>query len=413
MKKIPSIALLQISRNDLGLRPENVHALKLASLSTDQNEILCIDDLPSLTPFPSNRFALVDHNRLLSQFAENNSDVKVVVVLDHHEDEGLYKDTADPRMIVVPTGSASSVVTQYIRREVLDGVEGVSIPRELSDLLLTAILVDTNGLVPGGKGELLDHEAAAFLVPRSSILGSKSEVSNPGSTPGAVSFLSTGSSETELHKLPPLRSLAEELSEKKNNISDLTSLDLLRRDYKQYAWTPSSSWTSSSTQPIQVGLSTVPLDLRDWFLRDLTSTPSSDSELVFWNSIDSFINQRGLDVLGILTTFRKHGKHRRQALFVINSTSEQEKISGLEKRIQEGLEGSEQLALKQKEISDMISKYLSKHLKKEKGKREEIAKQIKDGKENVKHKIHLYKQGNAKATRKVVAPLLKQIVEGP
>ena len=115
MKKIPSIALLQISRNDLGLRPENVHALKLASLSTDQNEILCIDDLPSLTPFPSNRFALVDHNRLLSQFAENNSDVEVVAVLDHHEDEGLYKDTANPRMIVVPTGSASSVVTQYIR----------------------------------------------------------------------------------------------------------------------------------------------------------------------------------------------------------------------------------------------------------------------------------------------------------
>ena len=52
-------------------------------------------------------------------------------------------------------------------------------------------------------------------------------------------------------------------------------------------------------------------------------------------------------------------------------------------------------------------------MRKEKGKREEITKQIKDGEENVKHRIHLYKQGNAKATRKVVAPLLKQIVEGP
>ena len=39
------------------------------------------------------RFAVVDHNRLLSSFTD-----EVVAIIDHHEDENLHI-TADPRVI--------------------------------------------------------------------------------------------------------------------------------------------------------------------------------------------------------------------------------------------------------------------------------------------------------------------------
>jgi hypothetical protein len=45
--------------------------------------------------------------------------------------------------------------------------EIVSIPPELSTLLLSAILIDTKGLKAGGKAVDVDREAAAYLIPLS------------------------------------------------------------------------------------------------------------------------------------------------------------------------------------------------------------------------------------------------------
>ncbi|EMD37017.1 hypothetical protein CERSUDRAFT_114914 [Gelatoporia subvermispora B] len=105
---IPTVPLALVAREDFGLRAENLHALALAGLDPAAPPLLCLDDLP--TPCPTRRFALVDHNRLHPRF--DSPDARVVAVVDHHEDEGLYTDSASPRTVQVPVGSCASLVTR-------------------------------------------------------------------------------------------------------------------------------------------------------------------------------------------------------------------------------------------------------------------------------------------------------------
>ena len=384
VRKTPCVALLQTPRNDLELRPENIHAFELGSLSSSRDELLCIDDIPQSTPFPSNRFALVDHNRLLARFSDQNEDLKVVAVFDHHEDEGLYKDTADPRLIVVPTGSASSIVAQYI------GQHTSQIPPEIARLLLCAILVDTAGLRPGGKAEEPDRAAAAFLLPRT-------ELPNTIST-----FVS--------HEDSTVFTLARDLLTKKADVSQLSTTALLKRDYKQYAW-------AEKTRSVHVGLSTVPLDLHVWLARG----PLED----FWRDVDSFMKERDLDVLAILNTFHKEthskkkdkkktkkrdggddeanserpkGKHKRQMMIFVRDVPGE----NLQEKLFAGLEGASELALEKRSLA----KFTSKH-RKDKGEDQKS-----DLISSLGTTVRVYKQGNAHATRKIIAPLMKSIVEG-
>ncbi|KAI5120029.1 hypothetical protein M0805_004658 [Coniferiporia weirii] len=393
VNKLPSVALIQTPREDIKLRPENVHAFSLASLTPDHKELLYIDDIPSSVPFPSNRYALVDHNVLLPRFSEGNDDATVVAVLDHHSDEGLYKGTADPRTIV-SSGSATSIVARHFQLSDPNGE--LQILPELATLLFCGALLDTSGLKPGGKAVALDYESAAYLFPRSHLASSG---------PFDVS-------ESAASAASPWRSLSQELQERKSSVAHLSSTDLLRRDYKQYEWTP--LWgADSERRSIHIGLSTVPLGLKSWLPRGVSE---------FWDSVDRFMDERNLDVLGILTTFhsekkgkegghksqtdakkkhaeKKHetgeakdekvGKHKRQVLFVVRELPG----GGLEERLWAGLEGSGELELK----------------------RRPIQKYTKDastdgGIDN--RKARAYKQHNTKATRKTVAPLLKQIIEG-
>ncbi|KAL5520738.1 PPX1 [Sanghuangporus sanghuang] len=375
VQKTSCVALLQTSRKDLELRPENIHAFKLAPLSSNQEELLCIDDVPpSPIPFPSNRFALVDHNRLLPRYSDQNEDVKVVAVLDHHEDEGLYKDTADPRIIVVPTGSASSIVARYIEQSTSQ------IPSGIARLLLCAILVDTGGLMPGGKAEELDRAAAAYLLPRAEL-------------PTISAFVS--------HDNPTLFTLANELLVKKADVTQLSTNALLRRDYKQYAWT-------DKTRTVEVGLSTVPLDLRKWLARDSLQD--------FWRDTDTFMTERDLDVLGILTTFHKErrakkkkhggdegagagrdkGKHKRQMMIVARDVPG----GNLQQKLFSGLEGTPELALKERLLAEFASKY-----SKDNHQASDLMQPM------GATAARVYEQGNAHVTRKLIAPLMKSIIE--
>ncbi|KAL5478397.1 PPX1 [Sanghuangporus weigelae] len=375
VQKTSCVALLQTPRKDLELRPENIHAFKLTPLSSNQEELLCIDDVPpSPISFPSNRFALVDHNRLLPRYSDQNEDVKVVAVLDHHEDEGLYKDTADPRIIVVPTGSASSIVARYIEQSTSQ------IPSGIARLLLCAILVDTNGLMPGEKAEELDRSAAAYLLPRTEL-------------PTVSTFVS--------HDNPTILTLAYELLVKKSDVTQLSTNALLRRDYKQYAW-------MDKTRTVQVGLSTVPLDLRKWLARDSLQD--------FCRDVDAYMTERDLDVLGILTTFHKErrakkkkrggdegtgagrdkGKHKRQMMIVARDVPG----GNLQQKLFSGLEGAPELVLKERSLAEFASKY-----SKDNHQTSDLMQPM------GATAARVYKQGNAHMTRKAIAPLMKSIIE--
>ncbi|TCD61140.1 Exopolyphosphatase [Steccherinum ochraceum] len=358
VQKSATVALFRAQKSDLHLRAENLYALELAGLDPSDPPVLCLDDLPSTPPFPSNRFALVDHNHLDSDFTRDNTDPRVVAVIDHHEDEGSHKDTADPRVITVPTGSASSLVALHLAAQCPDQV-----PAELATLLLSSIMIDTGGLKPGGKAEQPDRAAAAFLTPRSLL-------------PSDASSLSA----TSLHEDAEIKELASNLSAKKFSISHLTTRDLLRRDYKEYSMTP--SWAKD--QLIHVGLASVPLGLKALIARDDT----------FWSATQQWMADRNLSVLGILTSFRaekktnKKGnpKHKREQLFLVR---EETRVPGVAEKLLAGLEASEDLKLKKK--------------KKALPKDETAVSGVTVG---------AWKQGNVDATRKVTAPLVKGVIEG-
>ncbi|KAG8916317.1 Exopolyphosphatase [Tulasnella sp. 419] len=331
LRNDPTVALIQTPHSDLYLRPENLFAFQIAGLDAEQRDLLCVDDLPTSTTFP--KIALVDHNRLNPAF-EGDS-VKVVGVIDHHADEGLYKD-ANPRDIT-PVGSCASLVARDFQHLWTDS----PVPQEVATLLLSAIYIDTAGLKPGDKAVDIDRAAASFLS-KHSTLPEQPQIGLIGEEPGLS-----------------LATLAKALSSRKKDIDNLSTRDLLRRDYKQWIW-----------GGLSTGISTVPCGSKDWL----------DKDAKFWEGLDAYLDEKKLSILGVLTTFKDKKEKRREVLFLLRSDVPQE----LETKLWNGLESSEELQL-------------------EKKKKVEV-----EGNRRAK----VWNQRNVTATRKQIAPLVQSVLEG-
>ena len=359
-----TIALVRFDHADLALRNENVYALGIAGLSDGANELLYINDLPTRTPFPSQRLALVDHNQLDSAFSTDNQSAQVIAVIDHHEDEGLYKDTANPR-IIAPVGSCASLVARLCPP---------TMPPGLALLLLSAILIDTGGLKTGGKAVGEDRDAAIFLVPLSPVTaGIPATFLTPDGLQGASA----------------IQDIYTELETKKVDVSNLGVWDLLRRDYKEYALR--LPWVGPEVS-IKAGLSTVPLGLEAWI-----------TEGKLEDVAKKWMDTKGLAVHGILTTYRDankpgksgKGKHRREQLWIVSVGTESSggspvKLDDLVDRLFKGLEASKDLKLKRNKNFEIDKK----------------------DKLPAGMKARVYDQKNTDASRKVTAPTLKRILEG-
>jgi exopolyphosphatase len=373
------VPLVQTPRPDLSLRAENSHAL--SAIGFDYQKLVCMDDLyrycpASSTSFPSKTFALVDHNRLGGYFLHEHPDANVVAIVDHHQDEGLYKDTANPRIITVPAGSCSSLIARLLEKECKDKIP---IPPELATLLLCGILIDTHGLKSKSKTEKVDILAAIYLLPRSiwaSSLPSSFLAERPESP------FREANPDSSLLDVPELTEMSKTLDLKKESVSHLGTRDLLRRDYKEHSLTP--SWDKS--KPILIGLASVPTSIKSCIDQDADR---------FWSSVEKWMTERNLAALSILTSFReeksmfssKRGKHLREMLILVGDDAVQ---GELKTRVFAGLEASEELDLKS------FKRFGAK---------------VEEGfKPSVK--ARMYKQGNLDATRKVIAPLLAGIIEG-
>ncbi|KAF8647325.1 hypothetical protein AX16_006787 [Volvariella volvacea WC 439] len=423
----PTVPLIQTKRSDLALRAENLYAFSLAGLTDLSSQLLTVDDLPShIGPFPSHKFALVDHNRLDSQFSDGQPNATVMAVVDHHADEGLYTNTAHPRLIV-QAGSCASHIGELFSAAATEAneaqeeaavspandneassPEGAStsvrdtfIPPQLATLLISAILIDTNNLKPGGKALQPDISAMRYLLPNSTLSPSISSILLTSLEPGAQD--DDTALQLQLHTAPALKELSDTLSAKKADVSHLSGRDLLRRDYKEY--THPLNWLSG-TPHIKVGLATVPVPLTTscW-------SPTPQTSLV--NDANVWMEERELTVLGVLTSFRapkkkgitfslgggKKGKHKREMAWFIQGGIEGVDVDQLAERLFKGLEASKELKLK-------------KHSDKKLGalKNVKTATNIEGGEVQLRAKV--YKQGNADATRKTTAPLVKEILEG-
>ncbi|KAF9260644.1 DHH phosphoesterase [Marasmius fiardii PR-910] len=415
----PTIPLIRIHQNNLNLRKENIYALAIAGIDNPEVQLL----LPShLLKVNQHHFALVDHNRLSPEF--HSSTARVVAIIDHHVDEGLYTDTAQPRLIS-PTGSCASQVAAYILQDNNSDISSL-IPPDLSTLLLSAILIDT-GLKPvyeGGKATELDIHVARVLAPHakfpdqvseSDILSMRNTLEGvkPSSSPSSLLQLLTSQTPTPSDQLEyisqslrgssPIQALSETLAAKKLDVSDLSVSDLLERDYKEYEHFIGGEKESSQRQ-IKVGLSTVPVRLSNF----AASTDEKGDIGLLLEHGSSYMKDRGLSVLGVLTTFRKppgkkggKGKAAREMVWLVRADGGS---STLAQRIFKGMEANEELSVKPHKrfkrwtkpsaASDPSDHALARH-------------------DHLQLIVRVYKQGNANATRKVTAPILRQILEGP
>jgi exopolyphosphatase len=354
----------------MSLRPENLLAFRLSSIPL--TSLLHLEDLPvpsSELASAGLHFALVDSNRLLPKFGEGHVDM----IIDHHADEGAHKD-APVRSIQVPTGSCASLVTKHFMEQweaSLSGPAGAAgspIPKELATLLLAAILIDTGGLKKGGKATPVDYDSAAFLYPLS--VWGEGQVS-------AVSFNTA---------LPPsLVAAAKQLQESKFTVSTLTTHDLLIRDYKEFVLPTSST----SFPSLRVGLSTVPLGLKEWLKKE------GDGWKSYLKIVDAYMVERELDVAGILTTFKKHKEHRRELLIIIRiggSIQTRAVAEGVFGNLVGGLEKENVLSLAPWEGKG-FRRFLSKR-------------RTYEGLDGKNRLGKAWVQVNAEATRKQVAPIL-------
>ncbi|KAK7040696.1 Exopolyphosphatase [Paramarasmius palmivorus] len=425
----PTIPLIRIHKDDLKLRAENIYALGLAGITEPHTQLFLLSDVPE-NDWNQTDFALVDHNRLAPEFARGNGEEagRVIAVIDHHEDEGLYTDTANPRTII-PTGSCASQVAAFMLSNALTGSDPSppSIPSDIATLLLSAILVDTSlkTTAEGGKATPLDVHAAALLAPHAlypeeisseEVQSMVSQFTALGVQTASLAQLQLPSqSEPDLpslaqslRKAVPLQSLNNTLAAKKFDVSHLSAPELLRRDFKEYAFQVELGGNKVS---LKAGLSTVPVALNAWVGG---SSASSDGDITtLLTDGQEFMRKRGLAVLGILTHYQKErkkggkpkGKREMAWLIRMDYFSPSSPPSGpsisevLSRRIFSGIEASE--VLKVKKHKEFKSHTLSSSA--------DEAHERDSTPSNVI--VRIYKQGNSHATRKATAPILRRILE--
>lgn len=325
------------------------------------------------------KYALVDANNLGPRFHDDtlvtqNEDT-VVGIIDHHEDLGLFKN-AKPRWIQVPTGSCASLVTEHFYPSIRES-KGRNIPKELADLLISAIVIDTDNVKPAPKGKAVDTDVSAIshLIPLSSFSSSTPTIKT-ASVESTTTSQSGDSDSTQV-----LASWHKLLAEKKYDLSPLQGRDLLRRDYKEY---------ESDTKHIRSGLSSVPMALKEWLSR-----PEINNQ---WEKIliemENWGKERNLDIVGVLTSYftqKKDGttKKGREELYLF--IERQDSPVSIEQlySVFGHLEKDDTLELAELKIGNPAFPKDSEW----------------------QRRVFSYEQKQTRATRKQVAPALKKAIE--
>lgn len=210
------VPLIPIPREDFRLRTEAVYLFKEAGIS--EHDLLFLDDvdLAALKARSALKLVLVDHNKPSKAMAAYTD--CVTGIIDHHQDEGLFS-AASPRLIE-PVGSCMTLVAGLA----LEGA-ATAIDRSCAVLMAGTVLLDTVNL-DSQAGRVTPKDAALATA----ILGR------------------TGMDQ---------KALFDRLQSEKFNVADLSTADLLRKDYKEYV-----------AGSLRYGMSSVLLSIEDWKKKD-------------------------------------------------------------------------------------------------------------------------------------------------
>jgi exopolyphosphatase len=251
-------------------RPEVSLLLELAGISS--SNLLFADD-PVVGTFAAN-VTLVDHNVLAERFQEQSW--KVLEIMDHHEDEGLYLDSCSVRNIAFANNNALVASACTLVAERLKELWDPPYPAPLGVLLLGVILLDSVDLSREvGKVTQRDRHAVDDLLENSDWQGLTRKSRN------ALGITST--------PWPNTTNFFTVLQDAKYDVRFWQSLsvgDALRLDYKEY---PCEKGT--------FGISTVLMPLQDFL---------SKTNVI--EGIIQYMEQMRVEFLGIMFAF-EDGDH--------------------------------------------------------------------------------------------------------
>jgi len=264
------LPVINVPRIEYNIHTESVFVLSRQGITA--NELIFVDDVPWKELIESNSLQyviLTDHNRLIPTQSFLSPFVRFV--FDHHADETLHLPNLVAKMIEI-TGSCCSLVGQSLFQTpqslsplIPDSmtVSSLSIDRDdqnirlvrrqVAEMLLAGVLIDTSNFRPEAKKTTERDISVASILSEIVWGGQKGERVRDGDGEEGKTI---GVDEKDLY---------DQVFQAKTDISSLTSVDLLLKDYKQW------DFFEASTQRTSVrsfGIASVLLSLRQWSLRD-------------------------------------------------------------------------------------------------------------------------------------------------
>ncbi|MCJ1385416.1 Exopolyphosphatase [Xylographa soralifera] len=297
------VPIVNISANDISLRPEFIALFRHANISAAH--LITLDDLPiasqykQLLPPEKTRWILVDHNNLQGFLGQVYS-TRVHGTIDHHDEEGTVpKETNPEPRCIEKCGSCTSLVVRFLQPfwDALSSsalssgaghAQGDSLiddsavirgwDAQVAKLALASILIDTRDLQDKDKTKDVDREAVTYLESRIKLSPKEAR------TWDRSAFF-------------------KEIDGAEQNIESLTLYDILRKDYKQ--------WNESNCK---LGISSVVKPL-DFLVNKAGNESGPGAEEAFHKTLEEFMAARSLGLFAVMTTFASpEGKFQRQLL---------------------------------------------------------------------------------------------------
>ncbi|WP_022668371.1 DHH family phosphoesterase [Desulfospira joergensenii] len=262
------VPLMPIVKEDFKLRTEAVYVFKTAQIDLDN--LIFLDKMPQSFMERVNNLAIVDHNKLSGTFEDYGD--KIRIILDHHKEEGLYKGAE--RRVIEPVGSTATLVGEILIRE-----HARLMHTQLATLLTGTILLDTVNLDPAaGRVTEKDSEIAVKLM--------------------------------EYFPLDP-NNYFREVQKAKFDTAGLSTIDLLRKDYKEFKF-----------NGISCGISSVLLSMAQW--------TNKDNELCL--GFETYASRRNLDVLLSMNAYTNPDFNRDLAVYCRDAAIHDKLISFLQEK---------------------------------------------------------------------------------
>ncbi|KAL1573604.1 exopolyphosphatase [Candida albicans P57072] len=345
------IPLINIPRRDLKLRRDIVTLLDYYSITEDL--LFFVEDFQNIVKESDQILInLVDHNNIQGDElheAFGAGKLKVVGIIDHHEDEGQFVES-QPR-IIRTCGSNSSLVFNYFYNEFFKNNTSKFLETQLEaiKLLLGPLLIDTSGMTQ--KVEEPDTEA--FSIYQKALEGDEKFIqlfANSGDKDPYTNYYST-------------------LKAAKKDVSGFKFVDLLRKDYKQFTFDSGD----------RVGFSSVTKAFK-WIVANYSK---EEIEKTLIKTLEE--NNIDLLIIGTHFTRKDNDKYTREFGYYYKK-SENEKFNNLHNLAETKLQLNNEVYGADKIVSTVET--LSSH-----------------------GNFKVFNQGNISASRKQVVPIVKEILE--